>query len=313
MNVKELAVTIDTIIADLEQALVSESAIGEVIERSIRREAGQKETAITKAWDSPKKWDGTLDQAITYLTESEKATGTASKSLSGWRKNTEAITQILTEIAEAEEVYAEYRWQRAYLVTNSNGHVHKATWCGTCFPTTKFEWLVSYSGSSEKEIVDDAGELACTVCYPTAPAEVLNRPSAIVSKDRAQKEADKQAREAAKQQREEKRIAKSPTKSGAALRIPADRFYPTQRDERGSVLGSERAATALWVEIETAEAVGWPQHMLPDQAQRESQAIIEEALAEKYGRSVEEQVEVLRAKAAAKVKRELKEKARYAS
>lgn len=61
-------------------------------------------------------------------------------------------------------------WSRAYLVTD--GHVHSSMHCSSCnrgeFPT-RFSWMIDYSGKSMAEIVEAAGERACTICYPDAP------------------------------------------------------------------------------------------------------------------------------------------------
>lgn len=61
-------------------------------------------------------------------------------------------------------------WSRAYLVTD--GHVHSSQNCSSCnngqFPT-RFFWMIDYSGKSHTEIVEAAGERACTICYPDAP------------------------------------------------------------------------------------------------------------------------------------------------
>lgn len=71
-------------------------------------------------------------------------------------------------------------WPRAYLVTD--GHVHSSMHCSTCnkgeFPT-RFFWMIDYSGKSHAEIVEAAGERACTVCYPDAP---VNRGQQVVPK-----------------------------------------------------------------------------------------------------------------------------------
>ncbi|MCV7225274.1 hypothetical protein [Mycolicibacterium komossense] len=90
-------------------------------------------------------------------------------------------------------------WTRAYLVQSNGGHVHGSMHCSTCFPRTKFAWLTNYSGQDEVEIVYAAGELACTICYPSAPAEVLNRIGEIrrpSDLEREQRAADKAARDA---------------------------------------------------------------------------------------------------------------------
>lgn len=118
---------------------------------------------------------------------------------------------LLTEIrgldakmSVGEEEYARRgRWTRAFLVSNANGHVHRNMECSSCFPTTRYTWLTEYSGGTEEKIVNDAGKQACTVCYPSAPVDVLSRPSKIEAPDkkaareeRERKAAEKAAKEA---------------------------------------------------------------------------------------------------------------------
>jgi hypothetical protein len=109
---------------------------------------------------------------------------------------------------EAEPLEDEFKrrggWTRAFIVPA--GHVHNTTRCSTCnngIYATKFHWLTEYSAKDEAEIVEAAGERACTVCYPTAPAETLSRPTRLFTPDeveaqqnrdaRAQKRAEKEA------------------------------------------------------------------------------------------------------------------------
>jgi D-alanyl-D-alanine carboxypeptidase len=75
--------------------------------------------------------------------------------------------------------------------------------CSTCYPNTHYAWLTEYSGKDEEEIVYAAGELACTVCFPSAPTEVLTRigeirrPSDLEREQRAADKAAKNAKRAA--------------------------------------------------------------------------------------------------------------------
>ena len=90
-------------------------------------------------------------------------------------------------------------WTRAFLVvTSGTGHVHSSQRCHTCYPTTQFHWVTKLSGHDEAEIVEAAGERACTICYPSAPAYVLNRPTALFTKDEEAKQAAREEREAKK-------------------------------------------------------------------------------------------------------------------
>lgn len=104
-------------------------------------------------------------------------------------------------------------WPRAYLVTD--GHAHKTTECSTCHKgeyRTKFSWLIDYSGKSEKEIVDAAGDRACTVCYPSAPvAKGLDAPKSVML---TPEEVD---RDKARQDREDKKAAAAAAKAAKAI------------------------------------------------------------------------------------------------
>ena len=94
-------------------------------------------------------------------------------------------------------------WTRAFLVvTSGQGHVHSSRRCHTCYPTTQFHWVTEYSDHAESEIVEAAGERACTICYPSAPVDLLARPTRIFTKDEKE-------RQAAREEREAKRAAKA--------------------------------------------------------------------------------------------------------
>lgn len=68
-----------------------------------------------------------------------------------------------------EEYVARGRWNRYYLVTNMNGHVHRGTDCHTCFPTTSYRWIIELADCDETAMVAEYGEQACTACFPEAP------------------------------------------------------------------------------------------------------------------------------------------------
>ena len=70
-------------------------------------------------------------------------------------------------------------WTRAFLDDNAGGCVHSSMQCRTCFPSTEFTWITEMSGHAESEIVEAAGEIACTVCYPSAPPTTRSRPTTI--------------------------------------------------------------------------------------------------------------------------------------
>ncbi len=89
-------------------------------------------------------------------------------------RETEKLRLLETEALPYEAEYTRRGgWNRVFLATSSNGHAHNGMECSTCHHgeyRTGFAWLIQYSGKDEAEIVADAGERACTTCYPTAPA-----------------------------------------------------------------------------------------------------------------------------------------------
>lgn len=89
-------------------------------------------------------------------------------------------------------------WTRYWLVTNSNGHVHDTTHCTTTYASTSFAWLTHLSGTDREDLVELAGEKACTVCFPDAPVETRNRPSRVKTPEQEAKAAEKAQKAAAK-------------------------------------------------------------------------------------------------------------------
>lgn len=209
-------VEIDTRLADLMgQAFEASSSVARAADtiywyaegkRTRRNRQGQEvrpsyslEEAISKAVEvSPTYEHRQIEAAVERLHQARKT-----------------LAQVRSEI---EPLDAEFDrrggWTRAFLaVTSGGGHVHKSRFCSTCFddrydyvtgefrPGTRFAWMTEYSGFDEDTIVADAGERACTVCYPSAPVEVLSRPTKMFSED---EKAAQQARE----EREAKRAAK---------------------------------------------------------------------------------------------------------
>ena len=183
-----------------------------------------------------------------------------------YNKNTnllvERIAQLETEKKplvsrrnDLTNIYKQDPWTRAFLVINSNGHVHSSMNCNTCFDSTRYTWLVQYSNDDEATIVSDAGETACTVCYPSAPADVLNRPSVIVTADKIAKAQAKAERDAKREAKIAKAKASAPTASGDPLVI----VYPSTKWERvngesvmvactkRTAINTERTAVSEWL------------------------------------------------------------------
>lgn len=158
-------------------------------------------------------------------------------------------------VRDLNNIYIKDSWTRAFLVINSNGHVHSSMECSTCFDSTRYTWLVQYSNDDEATIVADAGETACTVCYPSAPADVLNRPSVILTADKIAKAQAKAERDAKREAKIAKAKASAPTASGEPLIIS----YPSTKWERVNgesvlvpcikreAINTERTAVSTWL------------------------------------------------------------------
>jgi hypothetical protein len=212
------------------------------------------------------------------------------------------LRQVALELATPgeEEFNRRGGWTRAFLVTTGTGHVHKSRSCSTCYPTTRFVWLPEYSGGTEETIVDDAGKQACTVCYPSAPVDTLKRASRIEAPDR---KAARLEREAAKAIRDKKNAEKSIfNPDGTPIKL-IGRYGDRVNSHR---MADQYAVDAL-VDIKAKES-GKYQYLSED-AVREREAnyaLLLTALANKWGRTEEEQDKLLQDKATAKYKRDWK-------
>jgi hypothetical protein len=210
------------------------------------------------------------------------------------------------------EFAAREGWSRAYFVTNSNGHIHTSTSCTTCFPSTQFRFLPQVSGWTMEEIIEEAGEKACTVCFPGAPVNVLARAS------RLEDPLNRQEREA----RQAERAAKAAEKAVKAITAPDGTAL---RDGHGMVVKTERTAEIYYVDAAASAVVWSPEgtHYLYGQSygsvdeaewtarQAENHAEyaataqrLLEALAAKRGTSVEDQRAALALKVSKKLKRD---------
>ena len=120
---------------------------------------------------------------------------------------TEATLELRCIRNEAKPMEAEFAarggWTRAFMVRNTNGHVHSTMNCSTCFPTTIFGWMPEWSGRNQEEIIDAAASSACTICFPDAP---VDKPSIM---ELADVKAAREEREAAKAERDAKKAAKT--------------------------------------------------------------------------------------------------------
>lgn len=192
---------------------------------------------------------------------------------------------------EAERPYTEEftrrgGWTRAYLVDNTNGHVHKWRRCVTCHPTTRYFWLTQFSGADETQIVEAAGETACTECYPSAPVDTLKRRSTIEAPSRREARLIREAKAAAKAAKDEATGIANP--DGSPLR------------GHWGVIKTERSAQIELVDIIASHrAWGYSDHA-------DVQEVLFTALAHKRGQTVEQVRADIESKVIAKIKRDSK-------
>lgn len=124
---------------------------------------------------------------------------------------------VAEERRPLEAIYQQHGWSRFFLVTNTNGHIHKTMHCHTCFEDTNFNWLPRLSGLTESDAVQQEGEILCTVCFPTAP---VNWTQGVARRDLEARA----ARAAAKAEREAKKLAKALLPDGGVFRFKNERI-----------------------------------------------------------------------------------------
>lgn len=207
-----------------------------------------------------------------------------------------------------EQEWQRRQWTRAFIVTNVGGHVHRSLDCSSTFPTTSWEWLPQYSGHDEAEIVDAAGELACTICYPSAPASTLNKPSSIVTRDKAERDARRAEREKAAAEKAAKKAAKTVRHPDG---LPTYGTYGYEADNITSVTsGSAQMVVDILDDASTQKKGGYPYDgtegaRAEEQRQRKADLAGKlrtnlEALAHFHGTTVDEQADLIREKGLAK-------------
>jgi hypothetical protein len=206
-------------------------------------------------------------------------------------KRDEYLLQMQNLRDEIAPLTAEYvrrgGWTRAYLVDNADGHVHKTDNCSSFRVGTHYHWLTELSGQAETEIVELAGERACTICYPSAPVDVLKRPSKLEGPAQAAAREAKAKRDAEKAVRDAKKAEKAiANPDGSPL-----------RGKWGVIKTTVTAWNELVDDIFTSLYYGYDLHA-------EINDRITAALMHKTGQSKAEILNALQAKVAAKAKRE---------
>lgn len=211
--------------------------------------------------------------------------------------------------AQMRPFEAEYRrrggWTRAFLVTG--GHLHNTMDCSTCNrmgQPTRFSWMPELSGSDEQEMVEAAGERCCTVCFPSAPVDLLKRPSILLTPDEEAAARARAERDLERARKAEEKAAKAITNpDGTELREP--RKYG--QIVRTLVTAERELTDALMTAIvdDVPEHSHWNRDWVAEQAEWAN--LLVTAVAAKKGITEDEVRAAAQVKAQAKFKREYRQ------
>lgn len=232
-------------------------------------------------------------EAVAIMAENPHA---AENVHAAWAMLQELRRDVLVNRAERTAISVEFQrrggWTRAFSV--AAGHIHSSRSCHTCFATTSFYWLPDASGMAEVDIVELAGERACTVCYPSAP--VQPRPCRIWSREEVQLRLIKSGQDAAKAAKAAEKAARVITNpDGTPLRgVRGHGILASDVAARNAIL--QAMGDLLWYGMEHPSSAAWID--LSDRALA--------ALAHKHGRDLIELRNEYAAKAEVKHARELK-------
>lgn len=130
------------------------------------------------------------------------------------------LAAVKAEAAPLQAIAVAGNWTRFVLVPG--GHLHRGFNCSTLRWTTTTGLMPEYSGADEKEIVELAGEVACTVCFPSAPVDRPTRIPALVK--------EREEREATAAEKAAKKIA-----AVAAQIVVGKKTFKTQRAAENAI------------------------------------------------------------------------------
>jgi len=118
---------------------------------SVTKEFAVKIDTELSSWYD-KRWNlvSDLESAIDSVTFYEKYYPTSVEKIDEGIKKIEKIeseiNKVNVEIIKLNAIYNQDPWTRAFLVINSNGHVHSSMDCSTCFATTRYNCAPTASG-----------------------------------------------------------------------------------------------------------------------------------------------------------------------
>jgi len=219
------------------------------------------------------------------------------------------LTKLENACADLKEKLATLKsfytgWSRAFLVRNSNGHIHKSRECVTCFDTTQYVWLTEMSGRDELEIAYLAGEKACTICYAHAPSSYFLRECGLEDPEVVEARRIRQARKAEIEAKRQKTGIWNP--DGTPLKVFEYGFSKYKSEIKAERTAQSTAVNLLASGIRNSNRA-------PEETARVNDSIetILIALAHKRGTSVEEQRALVQAKADTQIKAQQRESEKW--
>lgn len=183
----------------------------------------------------------------------------AGDSITSLTEKAEKLDARILEIGdELGSLNAEYRlrggWTRVHVVPG--GHAHRDTGCHTLYPTTRISLYPPLSDKVETEIVEAAGDRACTHCYPTAP---VDKPTTIVLAEETDRAKVKAAKEEARAKKAADKAAKAITAPDGSRLIgnfPGD-YLDTERAAQSEYCQAMSDLANVTPEVEATYYKGW--------------------------------------------------------
>lgn len=216
----------------------------------------------------------------------------------------QAIAQMQAEQEESDLLEAEFTrrggWTRAFLVLNTNGHIHRWRQCATTFPRTRWGWLPQVSGHSEDEIVAGAGSDACTVCYPSAPVDRAG-PRTLLHSSEDDKAAARAERDRVRAEKEAKKAAKAiANPDGSPLQIFDYRLPARQVTLRSGVVENRPAQDRFEALDTLLKAKSWLTDSQEHWTNKRDEDVqrVAEALAARNGTTAAQEIEAAQKRAA---------------
>jgi hypothetical protein len=280
---------IDGKIQELEIELGAVVRQIELATEDVHRAIGQRDTRVNQGTNRRPRyvseWPTTAEEAI------QAARALPSDTLNrNWTarvyEGLETITDVLakldghllraselhTALAPLNARYAAEPWSRAWLVTNSGGHVHNTLSCRNCYVTTTYYWVTELSGATDEEVVAQAGAQTCLTCYSSVREDIVaGRPCLIEEPHKKAARIEREKVAAEKARLAALRGITNPDGTPVVIRV---HNYP-------ETIKTERTA-----KVELVNLMWYQKHYSFDDQRAAAIEILEAALAHKNGTTV---------------------------